>query len=62
MIDLKEERVKNGITQEQLGREIGVTRQTISEIERGVNRPSVETAQAIAKMLGFDWTRFFPSS
>lgn len=61
MIDLKKERIKKGMTQEQLADEVGVIRQTISNIECGIARPSVETAQAIAKVLEFEWTLFFPA-
>lgn len=59
MIDLKKERLKKGMTQEQLGNEVGVVRQMISNIENGVCRPSVETAQSISKILNLDWTKFF---
>ena len=58
-MDIAAIRVGNGITQQMLADEIGVTRQMISAIENGAN-PSVETAKAIAAVLGFDWTLFFP--
>lgn len=61
MVNLKEERLKKGYTQEELGDKVGLVRQAISAIELGVRRPSVETAQAIGKVLDIDWTRFFPS-
>ena len=31
----------------------------IGKYERNERRPSVETAKAIADVLGFDWTKFF---
>lgn len=61
MVNLREERLKRGYTQESLGKEVGLVRQAISNIENGINHPSVDTAQKLAKVLGFDWTRFFPS-
>lgn len=59
MIDLKKVREEAGLTQEQLAAECNVIRQTISNIECGLSRPSVETAKLIAKVLGFSWTDFF---
>lgn len=59
MIDLKQKRIDAGLSQQQLADECHVVRQTICEIERGVNRPSVETAKLIAEVLGFKWTDFF---
>ena len=47
------------LTQEELAVLCGVKRTTITEIENGNSRPSVETAKAIAKVLGFKWTKFF---
>ena len=41
-----------GLTQEQLGDAVGVTRSAISLIERGGGYPSIETADAIAQTLG----------
>lgn len=61
MVNLREERKKAGMTQAELGNKIGTVRQTISNIENGISRPSIETAQAIAKVLGFDWARFYQS-
>lgn len=59
MVDLKTIRAERGMTQEQLAEEVGVIRQTISNIECGVALPSVETAKAIGKILEFDWAEFF---
>lgn len=59
MVDLAEKRKNAGLTQEQLAEQCHLVRQTICEIERGVNRPSVQTAKRIAEVLGFDWTEFF---
>lgn len=59
MIDLKKARTEKGMTQEQLAEAVGVVRQTISNIECGLTLPSITNAQAIAQVLGFDWTNFF---
>jgi len=50
-----------GLTQEELGDAVGVTRQTIIAIERNRYAPSLETAFRIARVFGvgvedvFDW-------
>lgn len=59
MVNLKQVREEAGLTQEQLAAECNVIRQTISNIECGISRPSVETAKLIAKVLGISWTDFF---
>lgn len=59
MVDLKKHREAAGLTQEQLASQCHVIRQTISNIECGLSRPSVETAKLIAKALEIKWTDFF---
>lgn len=59
MIDLKKERTEKGLTQQELADKIGVVRQTISNIECGSMRPSVEVAKLISSVLEIDWTGFF---
>lgn len=46
---LKEYRAKLGVNQQQMGQLVGVSRQTISQIERGDYSPSVTLALKIAK-------------
>lgn len=46
---LKEYRAKNGINQSEMGHLVGVSRQTISQIERGDYSPSVVLAIKIAR-------------
>lgn len=48
---LQEYRTKSGLTQEDLGKKVGVTRQTIIAIEKGNYTPSVLLALKIAKVL-----------
>lgn len=49
---LKEYRAQAGYNQQEMGRLIGVSRQTISLIERGDYSPSVTLALRLAKVLG----------
>ena len=48
---LKEYRAKINVTQTEMGKLVGVSRQTISQIERGDYSPSVTLALKIAKVL-----------
>lgn len=59
MINLKELRIKKGYTQKKLANTCGVARQTISNIECGVNKPSVELAQKLAFLFDVEWKEFF---
>lgn len=47
---LKEYRAKIGVNQQEMGKLAGVSRQTISQIERGDYSPSVTLAFKIAKV------------
>ena len=49
---LKERRAALGVNQQELGRLAGVSRQTISLIERGAYSPSVTLALTLAKICG----------
>jgi len=49
---LKEYRAKIDVNQQEMGRLVGVSRQTISQIERGDYSPSVTLAIKIAKIFG----------
>ena len=44
-------RMKKGVTQEQLAKKVGVTRQTIGLIEKGDNNPTLSLCIDIAKEL-----------
>ena len=48
---LKEFRAKINVNQTEMGKLVGVSRQTISQIERGDYSPSVTFALKIAKIL-----------
>ena len=49
---LKEYRARLGVNQQEMGRMAGVSRQTISQIERGDYSPSVTLALKLAKLCG----------
>ncbi|MCP4966100.1 MAG: helix-turn-helix transcriptional regulator [bacterium] len=49
----------NGMTQAELAKEVGVTRQTVNAIEQGKYSPSLEVAFQIARVLGRDLTEVF---
>lgn len=49
---LKEYRAKIDVNQHEMGQLVGVSRQTISQIERGDYSPSVTLALKIAKVFG----------
>lgn len=50
--NLKEYRSKKGLNQQDLGSLVGVSRQTISLIERGDYNPSITVCLKLAKVLG----------
>lgn len=49
---LKDYRAKINVNQHEMGKLVGVSRQTISQIERGDYSPSVTLALKIAKIFG----------
>ena len=59
MPNLKELRTAKGLTQEQLANECGVQRTTITMIEIGENKPSVELAKKLGKLFDVTWSDFF---
>ena len=59
MLNIKELRTAKGLTQEQLASECGVQRTTITMIELGENKPSVELAKKLGVIFEVDWKGFF---
>lgn len=49
---IKEYRQKAGIKQEELGEMVGVRRETIVRLEKGLYNPSLKLAMDIAKVFG----------
>lgn len=59
---LKAIRTSRGLTQEQLGREVGVDYKHLGAIERGVKAPSFDVAEKLAKVLKVEpYQLFLPS-
>lgn len=56
---LKEMRVRLGVNQQEMGKLVGTSRQTISQIERGDYSPSVTLALKIAKVCGVSVENIF---
>ena len=56
---LKEYRARLGVNQQQMGELVGVSRQTISQIERGDYSPSVTLALKIAKVFDVPVEKIF---
>lgn len=56
---LREHREAQGLSQEALARQVGVSRQTIVNIEQGVNEPKVLLALALGAVLGVAISELF---
>lgn len=61
-LDIKSARLKAGMTQKELGKILGVTKQTIINYEKGTTEPSWERLEDIAKALKIDVDDLFPYS
>ncbi len=57
--EVRAARKRAGLTQEQLASSIDVTPVTISQIERGQRRPSLETIVSLAQAVPVDFVRVF---
>ncbi|MDO4315891.1 MAG: helix-turn-helix transcriptional regulator, partial [Oscillospiraceae bacterium] len=53
---IREARERQGMTQETLAEEIGVSRQAVSKWEMGISEPSLENLQALSQILGIGLT------
>ena len=51
--------MRKGLSQEELADKLGVSRQTIANIERGLNEPRVLLALALAAVLGVAISELF---
>lgn len=58
-MNLKEERLRFGYSQQRLANEAGITVRYYQYLEKGEYKPSVDVAKKIAEILDFDWTQFF---
>ncbi len=59
-IKLRIKKIRNNTTQQQFAKAFGVTRQTISQIERGINTPSNQLIKLISKEHGVreEWLKY----
>lgn len=58
---LRAERLRNGLSQAQLGLGLNVTFQQVQKYERGTNRVSASMLMRAAKVLGVSISDFFPA-
>lgn len=56
---LKILRINAGYNQKELAKKIGVTNQTLSNVENGRRMPSGEVAYKLSIILGFEMTKFY---
>ncbi len=56
---LKDARLKNGLSQEELARQANVSKETIRNIEKGLSIPNVLLAIALGVLLGAAVTDLF---
>ncbi|SCL84976.1 helix-turn-helix transcriptional regulator [Sporanaerobacter sp. PP17-6a] len=59
MINLKEIRIKKGLTQKELADAINLSQETISQYEIGNRTPSIVVARKIAEVLGVSLDNIF---
>ena len=57
--NIKNARIRAKMTQAALAEKIGTTTQNISQYERDLRNPKIETLQKIAKALDVDWYELF---
>ena len=59
MEGMKRLRKEKGLSQQELADLTGVSQKMVYLVEMGQRRPSVDLAKKIAKVLEFDWTKFY---
>lgn len=52
-------RKAKNLTQLELSQAIGISQITLSSYEQGIRNPKPKTAKKIARVLGFDWAKFY---
>lgn len=57
---LRQIRIIKNMTEAQTAAEAGISQPFYHWVETGKKNPSPAVAQAIADVLGFDWTLFYP--
>lgn len=59
MKNVKKLRKEKGLTQKELSEKAFITREYLSDLERGKYECSVKTAKFLAKALDCDWTELY---
>jgi transcriptional regulator with XRE-family HTH domain len=62
MVSIKDFRIKQGLTQQQLADEAGVTLRTIQRIENGEVKPSLHSLNSLGRVLNADLSELSPKS
>ena len=62
MVSIKDFRIKQGLTQQQLADEAGVTLRTIQRIENGEVKPSLHSLNSLGRVLNEDFSELSPKS
>lgn len=52
-------RKAKGLSQEEIAQSLKISPSIYSAYEQGTRRPKPEIAKAIARIFGFDWTKFY---
>ena len=52
-------RKAKGLSQEEVAQSLKISPSIYSMYEQGTRRPSPKVAKAIARIFGFDWTKFY---
>ncbi len=58
-MDLKKMREAKQLTQTQVAEAVGIARESYTNIENGVRRPSVKVAMRLGDVLDFKWALLF---
>lgn len=59
ILHIKEERIAQGLSQEELGYRAGLHRTYVGAVERGEKNITIDTLEKIAKALGIDKNELF---
>lgn len=58
-MDLKAERIKKGLTQQELAKALGISRSAYTNIENRKRKPTIKTAKKLGVILDFPWPNIF---
>ena len=58
-MNLKEKRIKKGMTQQEVADAVGITDMAVSYYESGQRIPKPAMAKRLGELLGFDWTELY---